>query len=169
MSRAQGDNFKTWTNKSLNEYKYRLLDKINKLADRHEKWYRCGNGWIHVEEENRMENPNGTYKWNGWIVEAHEYWVTVYHAENVKLVNGQPKVVGVAVMRELIENDREKANKVFKVAQELARSLKPTAKVTMNWDGDTYYYTLYIDGEPKLNAYNRSECVEAAKAAGFEI
>ena len=65
MSRAQGDGYRTHTDHELNAYKWRLCDKLVRLADRIEKWYRVGEGWILTAESNRMINPNGSWKWNG--------------------------------------------------------------------------------------------------------
>jgi hypothetical protein len=41
MSRAQGDGYRTHTDHELNAYKWRLRDKVAKLADHKEKWYRA--------------------------------------------------------------------------------------------------------------------------------
>ena len=65
MSRAQGDGYRTHTDHELNAYKWRLCDKLVRLADRKEKWYRVGEGWILTAKSNRMVNPNGSWKWNG--------------------------------------------------------------------------------------------------------
>jgi hypothetical protein len=91
MSKAQGDGFRTWTNAALNNYREALRQKILKLEDRKEKWFRVGNGWIQTEEKNRMVNPGGSWKWHGWQAEAHEYWVTVYPGENVEIKDGKPR------------------------------------------------------------------------------
>ena len=94
MSRAQGDGYRTHTDHELNAYKWRLRDKVAKLADHKEKWYRAGQGWILAEEQNRMVNPNGSWKWHGWEVEAHEYWITVFPEECVEIKNGEPTAIG---------------------------------------------------------------------------
>lgn len=192
MSRSQGDGYKTWTDHELNAYKWRLRAKVAKLADHKEKWYKCGEGWILAEERNRMTNPRGSWKWDGWEVEAHEYWITVFPAECVKVEEGKPQAIGWSQVRKVIDNDKEAANNFFKAATKLARDLKtwipgetapeadnapaftwegrkPQAVITMGWDGDTYYYTLIIDGKKVLNAYNRKECVEEAERVGAEL
>ncbi len=43
---------------------------------------------------------------------------------------------------------------------------KPSAKIILGWDGDTYFYTLVVDGEEVLNAYRREECVREAERLG---
>lgn len=188
MARSQGDSYKTWTDHELNAYRARLDMKLRKLIDHHEKWFRCGDGWILTEERNRMVNPNGYWKWDGWEVEAHEYWVTVFPGECVKVVDGNPRAIGWSQMRKVIDNDREEANRYFKIAQKLARDLKtwipetadnapvfdyegrtPEAVITMNWDGDTYFYTLVVDGKKILNAYTKEECVKEATKLGVEL
>jgi hypothetical protein len=188
MSRSQGDAYKTWTDHNLNAYKARLDAKLRKLIDHHEKWFRCGEGWVLAEERNRIFNPNGSWKWNGWEIEAHEYLITVFPKECVEVVNGKPKAVGWSQVSKVIDDDREEANRFFKVAQKLARNLKtwipkeadnkpffdyegrkPEAIITMNWDGDTYFYTLVVDGEKVLNAYHKHECVEEADRLGAEL
>ena len=189
MARSQGDSYKTWTDHSLNEYKWRLREKKLKIIDHHEKWFRCGSGWILTEEANRIVNPNGSWKWDGWEIEAHEYWVTVFPEECVVIKDGKPVVIGWSQVRKVIDDDRAKANEFFKEAQRLARTLttwhpadaeedklyfdyegrKQKAKITINWDGDTYYYGLYIDGEHRLNAYTREECEQEAHRIGAEL
>ena len=77
MSRAQGDAYRTHTDHELNAYKARLDAKLRRLIDHKEKWYRAGEGWILCQERNRMVNPNGSWKWNGWEIEAHEYWMHI--------------------------------------------------------------------------------------------
>ena len=46
MSKAQGDGFRTWTNVALNNYKEELRQRLLKLEDSKERWFRVGNGWI---------------------------------------------------------------------------------------------------------------------------
>lgn len=189
MSRAQGDGYKTWTDHKLNEYKWRLRDKVAKLANRKEKWYRAGHGWILTAEQNRMVNPRGDWKWDGWEIEAHEYWITVFPEESVEIKDGKPHAIGWAQVVKVIDDDKTAANTFFKeVAVKLARDLKtwipneadnapafdyegrkPSATITMDWDGDTYIFTLVVDGEKVLNAYTRDECVREAERLGAEL
>ena len=56
-----------------------------KSEDSKEKRFQAGSGWIQTEERNRIFNPRGSWKWHGWQVEAHEYWVTVYPGENIEI------------------------------------------------------------------------------------
>lgn len=124
MSKAQGDGFRTHTNQALNDYKEELRQRILKLQDSKEKWFRVGNGWINTEERNRMVNPRGSWKWYGWEVEAHEYWVTVFSGENVEIRDGKPTVIGIAEERKEFDNDKAAANEYFlKVAKQLAEKL----------------------------------------------
>ena len=75
MSIAQGDGFKTYTNQERNDYKEDLRMRRQKLEDRKQRWYKIGKGWILTEEQNRLYNPRGFWKWHGWQTEAREYWV----------------------------------------------------------------------------------------------
>ena len=125
MSRAQGDGYRTHTDQALNDYREELRQRIISMQDSKEKWFKIGNnGWIHTEEKNRMINPRGSWKWQGWQVEAHEYWVTVYRGENVKIQDGKPKAIGIAEAREEWDDDKDAANKYFvEVAKPLAMGL----------------------------------------------
>ena len=189
MSRAQGDGYKTWTDHKLNEYKARLGSKLRTLRDYKEKWYRAGHGWILASEYNRMFNPNGSWKWNGWEVEAHVYDIRVFPEECVEIRDGKPHVIGWSQVVKCIDDDKAYANEYFnKVAVKLARNLKtwmppkvdnkpafdwegrkPVAGITINWDGDTYFFTLVVDGEQVLNAYDRDECIKEAERLGAEL
>lgn len=189
MARCQGDSFKTWTNHSLNRYKRRLMDKKLKLIDYKEKWYRAGHGWILAAEYNRLVNPNGYLKWDGWEIEAHVYDIRVFPEECVEIKDGKPHVIGWSQVVKTIDDDKAYANEYFnKVAVKLARNLKtwmppevdnapafdyegrkPEAAITMSWDGDTYFYTLVVDGKKVLNAYRREECVREAERLGAEL
>ena len=189
MSRAQGDAFKTWTDHELNAYKYRLQAKLIKLIDHKEKWYRAGYGWILVEERNRMTNPNGSWKWNGWEVEAHEYWVSVFPEECVEVKNGKPVAVGWSQIREVFDDDRNLANTFFKdVAQKVARGLKnwmpkeydnkpvfeydgrkPSAVILFDYDKTAYKYMLMVDGKVVLETNDYSKCVNEATMVGAEL
>ena len=189
MSRLQGDYFKTHTDHALNAYKFRLDAKLLKLIDKKEKWYRAGKGWILTEERNRMFNPNGHWKWNGWQVQAREYWITVFPEECVEIRDGRPVATGWSQIRHVIDDDKAAANRFFnEVAVKVARNLetwipeeynnrvwfdyegrKQKAVITFHWDGDTYFYTLDVDGEKVLNAYDREECVREAERIGAEL
>ena len=124
MSKAQGDGFRTWTNEALNNYKEELRQRRLKLEDSKERWFRVGNGWIQTEEKNRIFNPRGSWKWQGWQVEAHEYWVTVYPGENIEIKDGKPRVIGIAEAREEFDDDKDAANEYFlKVAKPMAMKM----------------------------------------------
>ena len=43
------------------------------------------------------------------------------------------------------------------------------AEIKQIWDGDTYIYLLYIDGEHVLSAYRYSECKEEAERIGAKL
>jgi hypothetical protein len=43
---------------------------------------------------------------------------------------------------------------------------KRQATITMDWDGDTYFWTLVIDGKVILNAYSKEECTSEAERLG---
>lgn len=189
MSRAQGDSYKTWTDHKLNAYRIRLDAKLRKLEAHKEKWYRVGAGWILVEEQNRMINPNGSWKWDGWKIEAHEYIIRVFPEESVEIKDGKPHVIGWSQVVKSIDDDKDYANEYFnKIAVPLARTLKtwipkeannglyldyegrkPQGMVTMNWDGDTYFFTLVVDGKDILKSYDRDECAKEAVRIGAEL
>ena len=125
MSKAQGDGFRTHTNHELNAYRERLRQRIILLEDSKEKWFKVGKGWILTEERNRMVNPRGSWKWEGWEIEAREFWITVFPAESIELKNGKPRVIGIAQAREEFDDDRNAANEYFlKVAKPMAMELE---------------------------------------------
>lgn len=189
MSRIQGDSYKTHTNHELNEYKWRLREKLAKLEKYHEKWYKIGSGWVMCSECDRLINPNGSWKWNGWEVEAHEYHVKVFPEECVEIKNGKPSVIGWALYVVFIDNDREKANQHFKKAQKIAKTLKKwypspeTAaldkpgfewegripRATVAFDEKTYSFCLYVDGEYKMSACTHEECENEVQNLGAEL
>ena len=189
MSRAQGDGYRTHTDHELNAYKWRLRDKVAKLADHKERWFRCGSGWILAEERNRMVNPNGSWKWNGWEVEAHEYWITVFPEECIEIENGTPRAIGWAQVVKVIDDDKEQANDFFlKVAKPLAKDLKtwippeadnkpafdfegrrPSATITIGWEEDRYFFTLVVDGEEVKRSTDRAELEAEAERLGAEL
>ena len=189
MSRAQGDSYKTRTNHELNAYRARLDAKLHKLIDRKEHWFRVGDGWILTAEQNRMINRNGSWKWNGWEVEAHEYWITVFPAECVEIENGQPHVIGWAQRVMVIDDDKAAANEYFKtVAKPLAENLKtwipaedktgvfidyagrkPRAMIIIGWDAARYHFSLVIDGNEVMQSQNQLELREEAARLGAEL
>ena len=124
MSKAQGDGFRTHTNHELNAYRERLRQRIILLEDSKEKWFKVGNGWILTEEKNRIYNPRGSWKWEGWTIEAHEYWITVFPASSIEIKDGKPRVIGIAQVREKFDDDKDSANEFFlKVAKPMAMEL----------------------------------------------
>ena len=189
MSRAQGDGFRTHTDHELNAYKWRLRNKLVKLIDHKEKWYRVGAGWILAEERNRMVNPNGSWRWNGWVVKAHEYWITVFPEECVEIREGKPVAIGWSVARKVIDDDKEAANRYFKeTALPLARGLKtwipteldnrpafeyegrrPQAGIKIEWEDDEYEFVLVVDGEEKKRGKEIAELKKEAERIGAEL
>ena len=189
MSRAQGDNYKTRTNHELNAYRARLDAKLHKLIDHKEKWFRVGDGWILTEERNRMFNRNGSWKWNGWEVEAHEYRITVFPAECVELQNGIPHVIGLAQRVMVIDDDKAAANEYFKtVAKPLAENLKawiptedntgvfidyagrkPRAMIIIVWDEEQYHFSLFVDGNEVMQSRDLLELREEAARRSAEL
>lgn len=141
MSRAQGDAFKTWTDHKLNEYKCRLDAKLRRMIDHTKKWYKCGAGWILVEEMNRVSNPNGSWKWDGWIIEARELWITVFPEECVKVIDGKPIACGWSQAKAIIDDDKDLANSLFKTWA------KPLARNLTNWLPPETNNDVYLDYE----------------------
>ena len=121
MSKAQGDGFRTHTNQALNDYREDLRQKVIKLQDSKQKWFKVNDTWINTEEKNRMVNPRGSWKWHGWEVEAHEYWVTVFPASSIELKDGKPRVIGIADVREEFDDDKDAANEFFKKMVRIAK------------------------------------------------
>lgn len=189
MSRAQGDAYRTHTDHELNAYKARLDAKLRKLIDHKEKWYRAGAGWILCQERNRMTNPNGSWKWNGWEIEAHEYWITVFPEECVEVRNGEPNPIGWSQVVKVIDDDKEAANEFFiKATKRLDRDLKtwipteadngvffdyegrkPQATITIGWDKDRYFFKLIVDGEERMQSEEREELKAEAQRLGAEL
>ncbi len=195
MSRAQGDGFRTHTDHELNAYKWRLQAKVAKLTDYKEKWYHVGNdsknGWILAAEYNRMENPNGSWKWNGWIIDAHVYDIRVFPAECVEINDGKPHVIGWSQVVKTIDDDKEAANRYFKdIAIRLAKDLRtwipsevdnkpafdyegriPSAAIVINWDEvrEAYDFSLIVDGEEVMRSKDRKELEQEAERRGAEL
>ncbi len=153
-----------------------------------EKWYRVGKGWILCEEQNRMVNPNGSWKWHGWEVEAHEYWITVFPNECVTLENGKPRAIGWSQVKRIIDDDKDAANAFWKVAKKLAKDLetwipekadndifydyegrKPSAMITIGWEGDDFYFNLVVDGIETMRSKDREELKKEAERIGAEL
>ncbi len=189
MSRMQGDSYRTHTDHELNAYKARLDEKLRGLIDHKEKWIKAGEGWILCEEKNRMTNPNGSWKWNGWEIEAHEFWITVFPAECVSTENGRIRATGWSQVRKVIDNDKAAANEFFmKVAKPLAKDLKtwiprqidnkpafdyegrkPEAAITIRWEEDEYSFSLVVDGEETMRSKKQEELKEEAARIGAEL
>ena len=187
MSRAQGDNYRTHTNHELNAYRARLDAKQRKLADHKERWYRIGEGWVHVEEKNRMFNPISDWKWEGWEVQAREYWIKVFPGECVAIRDGKPRVIGLAQIIKVIDDDRAAANTFFQeVAAPIARNLKnwipdeannrvffdypgrkPKATITMS--REDYTFGLVVDGEEVMRSKEMNTLEAEAERIGAEL
>lgn len=186
MSRAQGDYYKTHTDHNLNAYRARLDEKLRKLTDHKTKWYRFGEGWILTEERNRIINRRGHWKWEGWEVEAHEYWIKVFPAECVTVKDGVPTVNGLAQAVKVIDDDKAAANTYFQnVAKPLAKDLttwipreanngvylnykgrKPSAVIIIDWEGDSYFFKLVVDGAEVMSSKSREELKAEAERLG---
>lgn len=83
MSRRQGDHFRTHTNHELNAYRARLDEKVNKLRAEEVKNFIVTNEigeefLIQCTQGNNLFNPNGSWKWDGWIVTHRYYRVWLY-------------------------------------------------------------------------------------------
>ena len=193
MSRAQGDAYKTHTDHELNAYRARLDEKLTKLIDHKAKWIKAEKGWILAEERNRMKNDRGSWKWDGWEVEAHEYWITVFPGESVKVENGKPKAIGCSVVRKMIDDDKAAANDFFtKVARPIARELEnwvpqvgdpqadntpmfwcegmgKNAVIAVEWDDEGYKFKLIVDGEERMESEGIEELKKEAERIGAEL
>ena len=149
-----------------------------------------GKGWILAEECNRMVNPNGSWKWNGWEIEAHEYWITVFPEECIALQeDGKPRATGWSQVRKVIDDDKDAANRFFKeVAKPLAKDLEtwipaeannevafeyegriPQGMITIGWDGDEFYFKLVVDGEERARDTDREKLREESRKLGAEL
>lgn len=84
MSRAQGDGYKTWTNKGLNDYRARLDRKLAALREERVKVYHFGNHYIFCTTSHILRNERGDWKWDGWEVVGDSYRVSMYDAEHVR-------------------------------------------------------------------------------------
>lgn len=131
MSRAQGDSYKTHTNHDLNAYRARLDAKIYELEQREEKWFRVGDGWIFTTKKNKLSNPNGGWKWNGWEVRCQEYSIRVFAGDCVKEINGKIFADGWSEKSWFFEGHeeaRQAANDAWKEAKEIARNAKVSSR-----------------------------------------
>ena len=103
MSKAQGDGYKTRTNKDLNDYYDEVfLPAFAAMADKKEKVYRVNGGKIVCESENVV-------KCSGWKLASlkatgeKKYTIRVYSDENSSLSDAVETYT-----------DRDEANKRFK-------------------------------------------------------
>lgn len=119
MSKAQGDGFRTWTDKGLNDYRKRLNAKLDGMAEYNNKWYSFGDVLIHCESINTLYNPNGSWKWNGWQVTGKEYTVTVFDSNDVTFQNDSYDVHGLSMAKGIF-TDRNEANEYFKTMKAYA-------------------------------------------------
>ncbi len=114
MSKAQGDGYRTWTNKGLNDYKARLNEKLSKMMDVTAKWYDNDGFVILAKSWNTLYNPNGDWKWNGWQVTGKKYQISMFDADDVTLQeDGTYDVNGVAIVHQIF-TDKDKANDFFR-------------------------------------------------------
>lgn len=113
MSRAQGDGFRTWTNRGLNDYRDRLDEKLAGLCQHTARWYDNRDGfWVLAESWNVLENPNGSWKWHGWQVVGKEYKLQVYEEGALDLSGDEPQVEGPSIVCRVFD-DRDEANAFF--------------------------------------------------------
>lgn len=115
MSKAQGDGFRTWTNKDLNQYRRRLDAKLEKLSEGTEKWYDNDGFVILARSWNVLHNPNGDWKWHGWQVTGKEYMISMYDENDVTpLEDGSYDVHGLAIVHQIF-TDKDEANNFFRM------------------------------------------------------
>ena len=113
MSKAQGDGFRTWTNKGLNDYKKRLNAKLEGMRQTTEKWYDNDGFVILAKSWNVLSNPNGDWKWNGWQVTGKEYQISMFDENDVTMMSdGTYDVHGIAVAHRIF-TDKDEANSFF--------------------------------------------------------
>ena len=132
MSRAQGDSYKTHTNHDLNAYRARLDAKILELEQREEKWHRVGEGWVLTQKKNKVANPNGSWKWNGWEVRGQEYAIRVYAGNCVKEINGILYADGWCEASWFFEGGEEAraaANEAWKEAKVIAMTANVSKRI----------------------------------------
>lgn len=105
--------YRTQTNVELNRYRARLDVKLQGLIDRVEKQYKVNDFIIFTEQKNLVENPNGSWKWNGWKIVGQEYKVSMYHETECEL-NEDGKYHPITwCQKMLITKDVNEANKTF--------------------------------------------------------
>ena len=114
MDWLREDSHRTYTNHELNACSDRLDAKLSGLIDHEEKWFHVSSAWIQTEQSNVIRNPNGNWKWNGWEVVGVEYAVRVFSEADVTVEGSEVTVHGMALVAEIFENDRDKANEYFK-------------------------------------------------------
>ncbi len=108
MSKAQGDGFRTWTDREFNAYKDRLWEHLRPMRDKVTKWYDNGDGfWVLAESWNELYNPNGVYKWHGWKVEKRMFRLAVYEEEVLDLSGDTPEVNGLSLYSNVFDNRDE--------------------------------------------------------------
>lgn len=114
MSKAQGDGFRTYTNKSLNDYKKRLNAKLAQMRETTERWYDNDGFVILAKSWNVLNNPNGDWKWRGWEVIGKEYQISMYEESEVTLLDdGTYDVHGLAIVHRIF-TDKDEANDFFR-------------------------------------------------------
>lgn len=112
MSRAQGDGFKTWTDESLNAYRRNLDKKLRELIDEKEKVYTFGQFCIYTSCMNVIDNPRGSWKWDGWQIIGRRYTVEIYLKSAIECNEGKIKVSAPALVKEDFDN-KDQANARF--------------------------------------------------------
>lgn len=113
MSRAQGDGYRTWTDHKLNEYRAMLDAKLDQLMDYKIRWYENDGFWILTESHNKIHNPNGSWKWNGWEITGREYRICVFEGADIEVKGGDVRVRGCSILNETF-TDRDEANDFFR-------------------------------------------------------
>lgn len=114
--------YRTKTNDELNAYKVRLDEKCHKLIDRKEKQYKVNDFIIFTEEKNLIDNPNGNWKWYGWVITGKQYKISMYHETECELLSsGYYHPITWCQKMEIV-HDKDEANKIFKEYEEFAKN-----------------------------------------------
>lgn len=112
MSKAQGDGYRTWTNVELNKYRARLDARLDKLIDDQKHWYKVNGFLIYTEQENIVDNPRGSWKWDGWVITGRRYRIDVFQEQDITFENGRARINAPALAWFNTE-DKDEANAKF--------------------------------------------------------
>lgn len=118
--------YRTATNYELNAYRARLDVKLHNLIDEKESYRFLQNErgekfMILCVQGNRIDNPNGNWKWNGWEIVGKYYRCGLYSMEVVQKTETGYRVTGLPLEHFAEDDNKDGANEAYKLMVRLVK------------------------------------------------